>query len=383
MGPRTYPGSPVVGSPVVKKKNEILITLPDTEEFHDKEEVRGLSGVLGWHDLTGMKLDAEKLVEARAKEIKYTKDKQVYKKIPRWKAKQSGWKIVRTRWIDINKGDDLEPIYRSRLVAKEFNDSEMDGIFAGTPPLEALRSIIHEAATVDGSGEKMIMIADVARAFFEAKATREVCIEIPEEDMTESDKKQDMVGYLMRSLYGTRDAAMNWQAEVSREMKKWGFEQGVYNPCLYVHKTWGITTMVHGDDFVSVGTQESLKKLEELMTKRFELKIAMVGREEGYEKESRILNRIVRVTENGWEYEPDQRHAEIVIKEFGLENAKEVAMPTEPEKKWEEEENAMPVEADKATRYRRITARLDYLAALRKGGLQANGQSNHWGLEED
>ena len=85
---------------------------------------------------------------------------------------QKGWKIVKTRWIDINRGDDEAPIYRSRLVAKEFNDSAMDGLFAATPPLEALRYLIHEAATLDGKEEKVIMIADVARAFFEAVATR-------------------------------------------------------------------------------------------------------------------------------------------------------------------------------------------------------------------
>ena len=97
------------------------------------------------------------------------------------------------------------------------------------------------------------MFNDLARAFFEANATRAICIEIPEEDMTKEDAKRDMVGLLLKSLYGTRDAAMNWQEEVGREMKKWGFKQGVYNPCLYVHEGWNIRTMIHGDDFVSVG----------------------------------------------------------------------------------------------------------------------------------
>ena len=45
---------------------------------------------------------------------------------------RSKWKIIRTRWIDINKGDDENPNYRSRLVGKEFNNEQMDGLFAGT-----------------------------------------------------------------------------------------------------------------------------------------------------------------------------------------------------------------------------------------------------------
>ena len=94
---------------------------------------------------------------------------------------------MKTRWIDINKGDDENPVYRSRLVGKEFNDGDMDGIFAGTPPLEALRYLVHEAATVEqakGKHTKVIMINDVARAFFEAKAMRIVCVELPEEGRT-------------------------------------------------------------------------------------------------------------------------------------------------------------------------------------------------------
>ena len=84
-------------------------------------------------------------------------------------------------------------------------------------------------------GSKVIMVNDVARAFFEALAMRNICIEIPKEDISEADKRHDKVGHLRMSLYGTRDAAMNWQEEVAKEMQKWGFTRGQYNPCLYYH----------------------------------------------------------------------------------------------------------------------------------------------------
>ena len=127
--------------------------------------------------------------------------------------------MIKTRWIDINKGDDMAPVYRSRLVGKEFNNEAMDGIFAGTPPLEALRGLIHEAATLrwdEGIDSKVVMINDVARAFFEAPAVRNICVEIPDEDLTAKDRQSDNVGHLRMSVYGTRDAAMNWQEEVAR-----------------------------------------------------------------------------------------------------------------------------------------------------------------------
>ena len=70
----------------------------------------------------------------------------------------------------------------------------MDGIFAGTPPLEALWCLIHEAATIrygDDRYSKVIMVNDVARAFFEAPTARQVCIELPEEDITAADRLGD------------------------------------------------------------------------------------------------------------------------------------------------------------------------------------------------
>ena len=95
----------------------------------------------------------------------------------------------------------------------------MDGIFAGTPPLEALRGLIHEAATLrwdEGIDSKVVMINDVAPAFFEAPSVRNICVEIPDEDLTPEDRQKDNVGHLLMSLYGTRDAAMDWQEEVAR-----------------------------------------------------------------------------------------------------------------------------------------------------------------------
>ena len=89
---------------------------------------------------------------------------------------------METRWIDINKGDDENPNYRSRMVGKEFNTGEMDGLFAGTPPLEAVRFLTHEAATVQSTepmGSKVLMINNVSRTFCEAPAKRNICVELP------------------------------------------------------------------------------------------------------------------------------------------------------------------------------------------------------------
>ena len=72
---------------------------------------------------------------------------------------------------------------------------------------------------------------------------------------------EDKVGKLNLSLYGTRDAAMNWQEEVAMQMK-WGFERGTYNPCLYFHQELKLKVSLHGDDFASVGGRAALLKFK-------------------------------------------------------------------------------------------------------------------------
>ena len=110
-------------------------------------------------------------------------------------------------------------------MAKDFKTDSMPELFAGTPPLEAIRVICSEAATV-GKDEKVIMVNDVRRAFFYAKALRPVWVELPQEDYDEKDAREDNVGLLEMSLYGTRDAARNWSNTVEEHLKKIRFEQG-------------------------------------------------------------------------------------------------------------------------------------------------------------
>ena len=94
-----------------------------------------MNEALAFDDLTGMKLNAEGVREARKKEIDYVRRMGVYTKIPRSEASRRGWKVIKTRWIDVHKGDDANPIYRNRLVGKEFANGAVDGIFVRIPSL--------------------------------------------------------------------------------------------------------------------------------------------------------------------------------------------------------------------------------------------------------
>ena len=109
------------------------------------------------------------------------------------------------------------------------------------------------------------------------------------------------VGLLKQRLYGTRDAAMNWQEEVAKEMKGWGFDRGQYNPCLYTHAAKRVQAFLHGDDFASAGNRVALKWFLQKLESRFEIKTSVIGTGIGEVREARVLNRILRITELGWE----------------------------------------------------------------------------------
>ena len=346
-----------------------LMTVPKLTAVQ-QADVRGQATDLhlaevAYDDVSGQVLCPKEVRRARLTEIEFVKKKNVYVKIPRRLAILNGWKIVKTRWIDVNKGDEKNPLYRSRFVAKEFNDCEAAGMFAATPPLEALKILISDASTIrrgEDYSEKVLMINDVARAFFEAPVRRDICIELPAEDYTEEDGEQDMVGHLVQSLYGTRDAAANFQHEVKKIMTAIGFEQGKYNVSTYFHKKKNLKTLVHGDDFVTTGKRVDVAWLREKLAGRFEIKTTVVGMGTGEAREARLLNRILSIDANGWRYEADPRHAELIIRGLNLTDAKGVKSPGEDVKPWSEDEDAEALGTREATDYRALAARGNYLS---------------------
>ena len=151
------------------------------------------------------------------------------------------------------------------------------GLFAATPPLEALKFLISEAASFEKDEDledTVMMINGVARAFFEAPVTRDVCVDIPNEDKAEQDG--DVVGILLKSLYGTRDAAMNFQKEIQKFMTGIGFTIGKYNISTYLHAKKKLNVMVHGDDFVSVGNRDEAAWFKHKFEEQFSIKTTVV-----------------------------------------------------------------------------------------------------------
>ena len=96
-------------------------------------------------------------------------------------------------------------MYRSRLVTQEFRDGT-PSLFAAIRPLEALKALFSLA--VAGQGRRQIGFIDITKAHLYVKATRDVYIVL-----RPGDEQEGMCGKLNYTLYGTRDAAHNWEKE--------------------------------------------------------------------------------------------------------------------------------------------------------------------------
>ena len=56
-------------------------------------------------------------------------------------ARDRGKRVIGVKWVDLNKGGDARPAYRSRLVAKELRAfsplAPQEELYAATPPTAA------------------------------------------------------------------------------------------------------------------------------------------------------------------------------------------------------------------------------------------------------
>lgn len=146
--------------------------------------------------------------------------------------------LIDVKWIDINKDDQNNPRYRSRLVGREFNDYKDDSLYASTPPLEARRLVLSYAATTNLQAEvedpREVMVNDISRAYVYAPAVRALSMRLPWED---DEAQPGQVGMLHVCLYGIRDAARGWQQTLTAHLEGIGCEKGRGHPSRSYHSS--------------------------------------------------------------------------------------------------------------------------------------------------
>lgn len=86
-------------------------------------------------DVSGIALDPTLAEKGELEEMETFRKRKVYEYVLRGEAvKNVNGKFVGVRWVRVNKGSEVDPQVRCRLVAQEFARGESrDDLFAGPP----------------------------------------------------------------------------------------------------------------------------------------------------------------------------------------------------------------------------------------------------------
>ena len=107
----------------------------------DVQNVQGETQGCYWDDLTGEPLDPVLVQAGRKLEMEYCESYPVWIPVPIEECwEMTGKGPIGSKWVDINKGDKVNPDIRCRLVATEVRIHKREDLFAATPPLEAVKS---------------------------------------------------------------------------------------------------------------------------------------------------------------------------------------------------------------------------------------------------
>ena len=228
-----------------------------------------------------------------------------------------------------------------------------------------------------------LTLADVSRANFYARSVREVYIQLPPEDPRSGER--DVCGRLLRTMYGTLDAAERWADHYGRILMSQGFERGAASPCHFHHPGWGVSLMVHGDDFIIVAKRVGRERTLKLLEDQFELKHDTIGPIANSPKELRVLGRIITWHDWGWTLEADPSLIEAAVEKMGLEGAKGVAAPGykvegsngtcdirarrtdprpvhDPDSEWPGFDDSEPLTGEGLKRYQSVSALLNFIS---------------------
>ena len=229
--------------------------------------------------------------------------------------------------------DQEEDAFAEEGTSATKNAMGTTSMFAGTPPLEAFKLMMVLWCSLQRSSANLPLklgVYDVTKAHLYGLAEREVYVQ-PPEDVPISD---GCCLLLLRSSYGLQDAAGIWQKTYTALLESDGWTRGAAYVACFRHES-GAIMLVHGDDFAVLGDAEDHARFRRLLDTAYEYKtVGVLGPDKTDDRELSFLNRIVRYypgSESGGssaalafrlEYEPDPRHAELVIQQLGLTTAK-------------------------------------------------------------
>jgi Reverse transcriptase (RNA-dependent DNA polymerase) len=159
-----------------------------------------------------------------------------------------GANLVSTKWVFTTKTDvhGVVERFKARLVARGFSQifgEDYDQTFAPTVRTDTLRIFLAMVA----AGNLECRQYDVKNAFTESFLKERIYLS-PPKGVHVTPGLQLRV---LRSLYGLKQSARDWNTLCKSVLKQLGFRQSLADPCLFTHPEKGITLLVYVDDIAA------------------------------------------------------------------------------------------------------------------------------------
>ena len=173
-------------------------------------------------------------------------------------AAKKGCRVIRTRWVTVNKGSDDKP----QIRARSFKNSVVVGeheYFSETPDLALVKAVIARAARWAEHEDVVVAVFDVRRAYFYAEEKKETpllnsqttCHRIP--CNTRWKAAQGVV---------RNPAAASRKDELRKGLLSCCLTVGTVSRCCFRNESSSVAGTVHGDDILVAGPGQDTAKME-------------------------------------------------------------------------------------------------------------------------
>ena len=201
------------------------------------------------------------------------------------------------------------------------------------------------------------MVLDIMSASLCGEAARAIYLELSKEDRNGGNP--ELVGKLHKALYGTRDAPQQWQEHLSTTLKSIGFREVTCMPGAFQLDQHKVTSVVHVDDIIMVGTESSLRMVQTKLEEIYELKNEILGPQLHHEQEVKYLGRHICWTNRGVTIEADGKHVDQLLHDLGMLDCNSVNSPVTVSPK---DDQGELLDVVQARLYRKSAARIAYLS---------------------
>ena len=220
--------------------------------------------------------------------------------------------VVTSKWVFTVKYAPNGSVdrYKARLVARGFTQvygEDYTETFAPTLRVDSLRILLALMALEDMEAEQV----DVNNAFTESDLKEAIYMHSP----PGMELKNGRVLRLLRSLYGLKQSAREWNRKCDKALKKLGFKQTEADPCVYFRESDDSIVGVYVDDLLILaprGKNSVIEGIKHDLRKMFKIK------ELGEVK--RILGmQITRIRSKRTVYIDQTAYIEKFLHEFAME----------------------------------------------------------------